>query len=106
MSKMKSLDQYRKEANISPFVLEVDDNKSITVQPPTGDDILELTNVSIDDAVGLLQGLCGDSYDEVMEVLGKEPAPVLFAVIMDMMKHFGITDLTNAQAGSRASRRS
>lgn len=106
MSKTKTLEQYRAEAKGGAFVFEVDDSTSITIPVPDGDAFLDLGEIAANDARGMLEVLCGDQYEDVMNVLGAEPATVMFAVIQDMMRTFGIMDVGNAPGGSRASRRS
>lgn len=98
----KSLSQYRKEADVKPFVLEVDDSTSITIQPPDGDAFLSLGEVQMNDAHGMLSLLCGDQYEEVMDVLGKEPGPVLLAVVQDMARKFGLIEPGVAPGGRKA----
>lgn len=102
MAKSYSLSKYRKEANISPFVLEVDDDTNIIIQPPDGDTMLELGNVQMHEGRRMLRLVCGDKFDEVMEVLGGEPAPILASVAMDMIKHFGLAEVQGIPGGSRA----
>lgn len=105
MAKNKTLEQYRAEARGGAFVLEVSDTESITIPVPDGETFLDLGEVAANDARGMLELLCGEQYDDVMTVLGSEPATVMFAVIQDMLRTFGITDVGNAPGGSRASRR-
>lgn len=104
MAKNYSLARYRAEANSKPFVLELggkaDDD--IVIQPPDGDTFLELGNIPMNEGRHLLSLLCGDKFGAVMDVLGNEPAPVLIAVVQDMLRHFGITGAGDGPGGQRA----
>lgn len=91
-----SFQQYMTEARIRPFELEAPpaegeaEPRVISIDPPTGDDLLAVTENS-DRPRKVLQILCGDKFDDVIELVGPAPAQVLTALIGDMTEHFGMT---------------
>ncbi len=82
-------DQYRQEAQIDPFVLEVDDERSITIPAPTTDALLRL-----EEAGGTrekLTLLCGQAGPEVMDLLNDQPMHVMIAFLRDLAAHHRIS---------------
>lgn len=96
------LEQYRKEAEISPFELEIEEGRVISIPAPDGDTVLDLAEIPIQEPRRMLRLLLGDQYDEVLGIVGKDPSGVLPALTADMLKHFKIGRLMNAPGGSRA----
>lgn len=96
------LEQYRKEADIAPFELEIEEGRVISIPGPDGDTVLMLSEVPVQDARRMLQLLWGDQYDELIGIVGKDPAGVLPALAADMLQHFKIGQLMNAPGGPRA----
>lgn len=96
------LEQYRKEAEISPFDLEIEEGRVISIPGPDGDTVLLLSEIPVQDARKMLQVLWGDKYEELIGIVGKDPAGVLPALAADMLKHFKIGSLMNAPGGSKA----
>lgn len=87
-----SFQQYMTEAKVRPFVLETgqEDPAEITVQPPDGDTLLAISEVG-DRPRQVLELLCGDQHEAVMDLLGPAPADVTVALIKDMTAHFGLS---------------
>jgi hypothetical protein len=91
-----SLATYRAEAakkgdKKGDFVLDVDTDKSISVPRPSGDQMFEAEQaMRSGDSKQLLQALCGDQADEIIELLGAEDAAVLRLFGEDLQKHFGL----------------
>jgi hypothetical protein len=96
------LEQYRKEAEIQPFELEIEEGRVISIPAPDGDTVLDLAEIPIHEPRRLLRLLLGDQYDEVLGIVGKDPSGVLPALTADILKHFKIGQLMNAPGGSRA----
>lgn len=83
-----SLQQYRSEATGEPFVLQVDDDHTITVPRPTTDVVLDIEEATTSRQILTL--LCGDVAEEFFKAIGSEDAVVLNAISKDMKKHFGL----------------
>jgi hypothetical protein len=83
-----SLARYRAEAKREPFELVIDSSSSVVIVQPSGEDLLAAEQAtSSREAIKIL---AGDQYEELMKVLGAEPAGVLKAVIADIRDHFGL----------------
>ncbi len=96
------LDKYRTEAQVPPFELELAEGQTILIDPPDGEAMMVISETPIYEARTMLRSLCGDHYDDLWAVLGKEQASVVTALIVDMVKHFKIGDLGAASGGLRA----
>lgn len=99
------LEKYRQEAEILPFELEIEEGRIISIPGPDGDTVLALSEVPIQDARRMLKLLWGDQYEELISIVGKDPAGVLPALAADMLKYFKIGQMMNAPGGSVASPR-
>jgi hypothetical protein len=84
----KKLDQFREEAGVEPYELEVDDGRIITVLPPTTDAMMTIGETPVFKQRELLQLLCGEAFDDVWKAIGEEQGNVAAAVVVDMAKHF------------------
>jgi hypothetical protein len=86
--KNKTWDQYVAEAKGEPFVLPVGEDQRIEIPRPTGDQMFaaEAATSSKD----ILRALCGDKYDEVLELFAGADAAVMRAVMNDIQEHFGL----------------
>lgn len=91
-----SLASYRAEAakkgdKKGDFVLDVDTDRSISIPRPTGDQMFAaeeaMRNGSSKD---VLEALCGEQAQEVIDLLGPEDGSILTAFGKDLQKHFGI----------------
>lgn len=89
--KPNSLERYRSEAKGEPFVLWLDDENTLEFPRPTGNQMLDVEDV-LQNGTGreLLAALCGDKFDQLIEVVGDDDADVLAAIVSDMQKHFGL----------------
>lgn len=82
------LAQYRAEATKGPFVLELDDDNTLTIPAPNGNVLLQMDTIFTTD--GILRKLAGDHYDAVLEAVGGEDGAVLIALMKDMQRHWGL----------------
>lgn len=96
------LERYRKEAEISPFELEVEEGRVISIPAPDGDTVLDLAEIPIQEPRRMLRLLLGDQYEEVIGIVGKDPSGVLPALTADMLQHFKIGQLMTAPGGPGA----
>lgn len=91
-----SLASYRADAakkgdKKGEFVLDVDTDKAISIPRPTGDQMFEAEEaMRSGNSKNVLQALCGDQADEIIDLLGPEDATVLAAFGTDLQKHFEI----------------
>lgn len=88
MTKKYSLADYRRQANKPPFPLDIDEERTLEIAPPTTSAMLDVQ--STDDVREQLKLLAGDKYDELMEVIGEEQGGVLKVLLKDMTAHFGL----------------
>lgn len=102
------LDRYIAEAKIDPFILEISETESITINAPTADTLVEVTEIPINQTRQIFWLLCGDEqFDQVWETVRYLPASVLQGLMTDLLRHFNIgTEVRTLPGGSRASRRS
>lgn len=94
----KKLDQFREEAGIEPYELEVDNGQIITVLPPTTDTMMNIGETPIFKQRELLKMMCGEAFDEMWKAIGEEQGTVAAKVITDMASHFKMS-LTNVPGG-------
>jgi hypothetical protein len=101
------LDKYIAEAQVDPFILEISDSEKITIQAPTAETLVEVTEVPVNQTREIFYLLCGEEqFDDVWEHVKYLPAGVLQSLIVDLLRHFNITpEVRNIPGGSRASRR-
>jgi hypothetical protein len=86
-----SLARYRAEVKGEPFTLWLDDDKTLVIPRPTGDQMLDAEEaVHRGTSRDVIRALCGDQADELLEVLGDEDAAVLRAVATDLQESFGL----------------
>lgn len=83
-----SLDRYRSEAKGEPFVLEVDEDRKIVIERPSGDVMMDVEEARTSREILML--LCGDKADEFLEVVGPEDFEVMQSISEDMQEHFGM----------------
>lgn len=87
-----SLKKYRAEAKGEPFVLDVDENSSITIPWPTVE-----TTLAVQDAESEREGLealCGEQAKKILDLVGDDNYLVLQGLVNDMLKHFGLGEHT------------
>lgn len=97
-----SLDRYRTEAHIAPFILETDTDR-IEIPPPTGETLLTIGETPIVNTRTLFELLCGDEFNRVWDAVRHEPAGVLVGLLQDLGKHFMIMSVQEAPGGFDAS---
>ena len=86
----KSWDQYVKEASKPPFEIPVDDENTITINEPTGAQVIEAQRLAATgDVEAQLRCICGEAADEVVPLILGAPAGVMSALVVDIMRHFG-----------------
>jgi hypothetical protein len=101
MAKTYKFNRYKTEAKADPFVLELDDNLTISIPPPDGDTVLEIEESR--SSRRTLELLCDEHYEQVYDLIRHEPASVLNALVADMVDHFGL--MAAPPGGTRASSR-
>lgn len=88
---VKSLAHYRDKVKGEPFVLPIDDEKSITIQRPTGDQVFEAESALREgNSREFLLAVSGDAGEELLEAIGGEDFKVVQAISTDIQKHFGL----------------
>jgi hypothetical protein len=103
MARMK-LDQFREEAGVEPYELEIDDGRIITVMPPSTETMIEIGKTPVFEQEKLLKLLCGDAFEDIWKAIAEEQGNVGATVITDIAKHFKM-GTTNALGGLLASPR-
>lgn len=83
-----SLADYRTQAHKPPFPLVIDENRTLEIDPPTTNVMLDVSATT--DIREQLKLLAGAHYDELMEVIGEEQGAILKPLLGDMTKHFGL----------------
>lgn len=102
MTEFKRWDAYVAEASKPPFKIPVSDDRTIEIGAPTGGQVMDLQRAEQrGDLEEMLRILCGDSADEVLELLRDAPAGVMMALLPDMTKHFGLDAPGELLASSR-----
>lgn len=92
-SNFKSFDQYVKEAEIAPFELPIDKEKTIIVDAPTGHRLIKFQNAWREgDLEASLWALTGDAWNELEPLIGGAPHKVMQDLTTDMAVHFDLTD--------------
>lgn len=99
MATIHTLDQYRSEAGVEPFVLDTGAETQIVIAPPTGESLLEIVETSIYDTRALLRKLCRDQFDAVWDLVKDEPAGVLVGLLRDLADHFKVGNIAEAPGG-------
>lgn len=88
MTKRYRLADYRREANRPPFVLEIDEERTLEIPAPDTNTILDVQGaVDVRQQVKLLTG---DKYGELMDVIGGEQGGVLKQLMRDLSEHFNL----------------
>lgn len=102
-------DDYAREAEVAPFVLRVSEDEAITIQNPTGVQIMRLgQGLRAGDLDLMLFALTGDSHTDITRLLGKVGHKALPKLIEDLMDHFGLyedVDLRGPSGGVVTERR-
>jgi hypothetical protein len=89
------LDKYIAEAEVEPFILEVDEERSITITYPTGETLAQLTETPDHETRRIMKLLCGDQFEEMWDVISQLPASVLMEIGTEIVKHFRIGQVKN-----------
>ena len=109
MTREYKWDDYAREAEVAPFVLRVSEDETITVQNPTGVQIMRLgQGLRAGDMELMLIALTGDAHTQVMGLLGKVGHKALPKLIEDLVDHFGLyedVDLRGPSGGVVTERR-
>lgn len=107
MTKYK-LDTYIAEAKVDPFVLEISDTESITINAPTAEVLVDITEIPINQTRDIFWLLCGEEqFDRVWEAVRYLPSSVLQGLMVDLLRHFNIgAEIRNLPGKSRVSRHS
>ena len=88
----KTFDQYVEEANrVKPFVLRVSDDEAITVECPTSNDLIALSEAQMrQDMVVMANIVFKTDAPRVLELSGTKRFTVLAAIVNDVMVHYGM----------------
>lgn len=86
-----SLDKYVKEAEGEPFVLDLSADRSLTIEPPTGDQMFDAeAAMGAGDSRAVISALCGDAAKELLAVTGPMNSGVIKGIAKDLADHFGL----------------
>lgn len=95
-AKKYQLAVYRAKAKKAPFELIIDEDKTITIPPPSTDVILDVAEAT--SPREQLRLLAGDQYEPLMEVLGDEPGSILKPLLNDLTNHFDLGETSASPA--------
>lgn len=88
---VKSLAHYRDKVKGEPFVLPIDEETSITIQRPTGDQVFDAEDALREgNSRGFLEAIAGDQAEALLEAVLNEDFKVVQAISVDIQKHFGL----------------
>lgn len=96
------LDKYRAEAKVEPFELDLGDGQSISIQPPTVEDVILIGETPLTDGRRVLQLMCGDQFEALWAAVADLPGSMITPLVVDMAKHFGISAMQATPGGFRA----
>lgn len=86
-----SLADYKKKVQGDPFVFDISTDESITINRPSGDQVLDAEAAMRDgDSREVIRALCGDVAADVLAVVGPLDAAVLKSFSTDLQEHFGL----------------
>lgn len=86
-----SVAKYRAEAKGEPFVLELDNDESLTIPRPSGEQMMDAEEaIALGSSRAILEAICGEKTDALLEAVGSEDYKVLRAVSNDIAKHFSL----------------
>lgn len=89
----KRWDQYVEEARREPFVLEVSDDETITIAPPTGAALIQWARAyRSQDAEAMLIVICGDQWPRIQELLATAGYKAMENLVTDIMLHFDLAE--------------
>lgn len=90
--KQNSLARYRSEVKGDPFVLWLDDDETITIPRPTGDQMFEAEEAfRAGTSKDVIRAFCGpDLSGPFLDAVGKEDASVVMKIAEDMQKKFNL----------------
>ena len=85
----KTFDQYTAEADLPPFVLPYGDGQSLVFECPDGN---ALRQIEVAQRNGNFDLLChsafGEKYEELWDLAGDKPFPVIRSILQDLLDHF------------------
>lgn len=92
-SQFKKFDQYVREASRKPFDLPVSDEETITISPPTSDQMVKVGRALRDgDGHAAMVAMCGGSWERVWALVQDVDNAVTDAITRDMMRHFDLIE--------------
>ena len=95
-AKKYQLAVYRRRAVKAPFELIIDEDKTVSIPPPSTDVLLDVAEATTPREQ--LRLLAGDQYDALMEVLGPEPGGILKPLLADLTAHFDLGETSASPA--------
>jgi hypothetical protein len=81
-----ALARYINQATKAPFEFIVDDKRSIFIEQPDSETMMVVDQA--ENSEEAMRLLVGDKFDEIMEVIGKEPGGVVRLLSTDIQEHF------------------
>lgn len=91
--KYYEFDKYVKEAHVEPFNLRVDEKNVITIENPSGIQLIRLHEAGREgDVQAMLWALCGEQWPKVEALLVKAGHGAMDHLLDDMMVHFGMSE--------------
>lgn len=87
-------DDFLEESRVEPYRLQVSEDKTIEIDPPSGAGLIDVTEAQqTADAKRLLRGLVGDKFDEVLELLSQAGSyKAMDSLIYAIMIHFDLVE--------------
>lgn len=97
------LQQYIDDAQSAPFPLELLDGSTLEIPAPDVETLMQLGETPIQDNRRILKLLLGEHHDTVwLEIAGK-PAGLAAPLVIDLLRHFKISNLMSLPGGSHVS---
>ena len=101
-AKVYKLDQYRKDAKIKDFVLEIGEDEEIVIVPPSGEALLQLAETPLSQTRKIMALICGDQWSRIYDVVGGESYEVFQRLVIDLVDHFKINQGQMLPGGGEA----
>lgn len=91
MTTFKTWDQYTEEARVAPFELQVSADETITIECPSGAQLMRITQgLRSGDLELIIINLCGDAWPKIQALLGTASHKALPNLVEDLMTHFDL----------------
>lgn len=91
MTEAYTWERYAQEAGVEPFTLRGTPVGDISITNPSGAQLIAINEaLARGDVAGVLRGICGDAYADMMEVFGSIGHKALPKITEDLMDHFDL----------------